>query len=219
MFNRSFPGRCRCGRDGAGTGSTGDAEPPREARTFVLTGALRFACCHFTVATARSNLFSVPLLLHVCLLGDGGGNTPTHTQVHTDTHTHVHIRTGPHTCKHRDHTCTHTGTHTGTLTYTCVSTEGHTCAHVLAHRITHVQTCGHVHTCVRTHRDTQTESGGKKKGPGKDEPRQLTAGCAASRRPIPMTALTASPRVCQTQAYPHRGRVCFVVKIERLQTG
>lgn len=102
MFNRSFPGRCRCGRDGAGTGSTGDAEPPREARTFVLTGALRFAC-HFTVATARNNLFSVPLLLHVCLLGDGGGNTPTHTQVHTDTHTRAHTHRTTHMQTQRPH--------------------------------------------------------------------------------------------------------------------
>lgn len=47
-------------RDGAGTESTGDAGPPGEAWTCVLTGALKFACCHFTMATARSYLFCFP---------------------------------------------------------------------------------------------------------------------------------------------------------------
>lgn len=62
------------------------------SRTFVLEVCL--LSLHHGNHTEQSALSS--LLLHVCLLGDGGGDTPTHTQVHTDTHMCMHAQDHTH---------------------------------------------------------------------------------------------------------------------------
>lgn len=140
--------------------------------------------------------YSVSLLLHVCLLGDEGGNTHTHTHVYTDTHTHVQALIGPHTCEHPDHTCTqeciyphmHTQVHARVDTedhihahiHVCVNTERGTCActhdHTCANVNTHTPTCAH----TGTHRLLRVERG---RALGWMNPGPLTACCAASSRP------------------------------------
>lgn len=170
--------------------------------------------------------YSASLLLHVCLLGDEGGNTHTHTQVYTDTHTRVRALIGPHTCEHPGHACTqeriypqmHAQVHTRVDTHDHTHAQIHTCVHrgvhVLAHRITHV------HTCARTHRDTQTiESGEERKGPGVDESRTTGSWLCCSEPPhYSGDGPSASPAFVRHQ--PARpGEVCFVMKNMRLQTG
>lgn len=134
-----------------------------------------------------------------------------HTHVNTET-THVYGSTYISTCMHR---CTHMWTHMTTHIHTDI----YMCKHRGPHRITHVQTCESAHPkCVHTHRDTQTESGGRRKGPGMDEPGQLIAGCAASRRLYSCDGPSPPLLACLRRKPTPTGE-SFAMKIERLQTG